>query len=57
MPVSLFLATKWEAFKSRGNDPRMSPDFEDIIYVIDNNQEVIEDIIQTDMYVQDFLKK
>ncbi|MCF8307959.1 MAG: hypothetical protein K9I68_03025 [Bacteroidales bacterium] len=32
LPVSYFLATKWEAYKSRGDEPRMSYDFEDIIY-------------------------
>lgn len=44
LPVSLFLATKWEAFNSRGSDPRYSHDFEDIIYVLDNNEEVVSDI-------------
>jgi hypothetical protein len=56
LPVSLFLATKWEAFKGRGNDPRMSHDFEDIIYIIDNNLLVVEDIKQADINVQIFLK-
>lgn len=56
LPVSLFLATKWETFKSRGNDPRTSHDFEDIIYVIDNNQEVVKDILNADQKVQEFLK-
>ncbi len=55
LPVSIFLATKWEAFKSRGNDPRTSPDFEDIIYVIDNNLELLVDIENADKKVQDFL--
>lgn len=32
-----FLASKWEAFKSRGaNDYRTSKDFEDIVYVLEN---------------------
>lgn len=44
LPVSLFLATKWEAFNRRGSDPRYSHDFEDIIYVLDNNEEVVSDI-------------
>ena len=44
LPVSLFLATKWEAFNSRGSDPRYSHDFEDIMYVLDNNEEVVSDI-------------
>lgn len=56
LPVSLFLATKWEAFKSRGRDPRMSHDFEDIIYVIDNNLNVVDDVINADNDVQMFLK-
>lgn len=57
LPVSLFLATKWEAFKSRGKDPRTSHDFEDIIYIIDNNLEVVEDIRNANKDVQDFLKE
>ena len=57
LPVSLFLATKWEAFKSRGSDPRTSHDFEDIIYIIDNNKEVVEDVRNANNDVQDFLKE
>lgn len=43
LPVAVFLATKWEAFKDRGSDPRWSHDFEDIIYILDNNVALIED--------------
>jgi predicted nucleotidyltransferase len=57
LPVSLFLATKWEAYKSRGNDPRTSHDFEDIIYIIDNNLNVVENIREADNDVQGFLKE
>ena len=57
LPVSLFLATKWEAYNSRGNDPRISQDFEDIIYIIDNNLDVVNDIKSADMEVRSFLKK
>ena len=57
LPVSLFLATKWEAFKSRGNDPRMSHDFEDIVYIIDNNLNLVDDIIDADEEVRVFLKE
>ncbi|NQX98954.1 MAG: nucleotidyl transferase AbiEii/AbiGii toxin family protein [Flavobacteriales bacterium] len=56
LPVSLFLATKWEAYNSRGSDPRMSHDFEDIIYVIDNNIGLIDDVTKADKNVQRFLK-
>lgn len=57
LPVSLFLATKWEAYKSRGSDPRTSHDFEDIIYILDNNPELIEDIRNANIDVQKFLKE
>jgi len=56
LPVSLFLATKWEAFESRGTDPRMSHDFEDIIYVIDNNLELLNDVKKAEIKVQKYLK-
>ncbi|MGC9338004.1 MAG: hypothetical protein ACP5EQ_07970 [Candidatus Cloacimonadia bacterium] len=56
LPVSLFLASKWEAYKSRGSDPRMSHDFEDIIYVIENNKELVEDVRNAGADVHDFLK-
>lgn len=37
MPLSYFLASKFVAHSDRGgNDPRMSHDFEDIIYILDN---------------------
>lgn len=57
LPVSLFAATKWEAFKSRGNDPRMSHDFEDLIYIIDNNIDFAKDVKAASNDVQIFLKK
>jgi len=57
LPVSMFLATKWEAYRNRGGDPRMSHDFEDIIYIIDNNLNLIDDVISADKDVQSFLKE
>ena len=57
LPVSLFLATKWEACKNRGNDFRISPDFEDIIYIIDNNLNVVNDTKAADKKVRDYLKE
>jgi predicted nucleotidyltransferase len=57
LPVSIFLATKWEAFKNRGTDPRTSHDFEDIIYVIDNNLSLVADVAMADKKVQIFLKE
>ncbi|QJP34329.1 hypothetical protein F0365_07930 [Nonlabens sp. Ci31] len=57
LPVSLFLATKWEAFKSRGSDPRYSHDFEDIIYVFDNNREIVPDTMTATAALQETLKE
>ncbi|MDR9487472.1 hypothetical protein [Salibacter sp.] len=48
LPLPFYIATKWEAYKSRGKDPRMSHDLEDIIYVIDNNKNVIEHFDESD---------
>lgn len=57
LPVNYYLATKWEAHKSRGgSDPRMSHDFEDVIYIIDNNIEVVEHIKNSDVLLLDFLR-
>lgn len=56
LPVSLFLATKWEAYKSRGGDPRLSHDFEDIIYIVDNNLNLVDDVILAEKEVQRFLQ-
>lgn len=58
LPVSYFLATKFEAFKSRGkNDPFVSHDFEDIIYVLDNNFEVVNIIKEGDENLINFMKE
>lgn len=55
LPVSLYLTTKWEAFNNRGGDPRMSHDFEDIIYVIDNNLELVDDTMRAEEPVRKLL--
>jgi hypothetical protein len=44
LPAPCYLATKFEAFSSRGKDYRTSHDFEDIIYVIDNRTSIVEEI-------------
>jgi predicted nucleotidyltransferase len=56
LPVSYYLATKWEAFRNRGFDYRLSPDFEDIVYILDNNSTVVEDIFVAEKEVRQFLK-
>lgn len=52
-----YLATKFEAFNSRGTDYRTSHDIEDIIYVLDNRTTIVEEIMVTDLRIQEFLKE
>ena len=52
-----FVATKLEAFKSRGkSDGRTSHDFEDIIYVIENRQVIWEEINNAEAGIKEYLK-
>lgn len=53
---AIFIATKFEAFKNRGRDYRTSHDIEDIIFVLQNNEEIVEDIANTHGEVITFLK-
>jgi predicted nucleotidyltransferase len=57
LPLPYFLATKFSAFNSRGNnEPRTSHDFEDIVYIIDNRTDLIEQILKANNDVKPFLK-
>ncbi|CAN5517011.1 hypothetical protein BH09BAC4_BH09BAC4_33460 [soil metagenome] len=53
-----FIATKLEAFNSfrHGEDARGNPDFEDIIYVFDNRNELLEEINQSLNSVRSYLQ-
>ena len=50
-----FLATKFEAFNNRGNEYRLSHDFEDIIYVIDNRTSIVNEVLLADKIVKTFI--
>jgi len=51
-----FLATKLEAFHSRGGDYRTSHDFEDVVYVIDNRISIADEILEADETVRKFIQ-
>lgn len=52
-----FIATKLEAFKGRGNnDGRTSHDFEDIIYVLENRQNIWTELNAIDTELKEYLK-
>lgn len=57
LPFTYFLATKFSAFTSRGGrDPRMSHDFEDIVYLLNYTLNFKEEIINsTDEDVKQYL--
>lgn len=57
LSVGCFLASKFEAFKDRGRDYRLSHDFEDIIYILDNRASIIADIAKEPKSIQQFLKE
>jgi hypothetical protein len=51
-----FLATKLEAFEQRGaGDYRASPDFEDIMYVLDNRMCIVDELSLADEAVRQFI--
>lgn len=55
--VPYFLATKFSAFHDRGNDPRTSTDFEDIVYVLDSRLNIVDEIRSAPSNVRDYLKE
>lgn len=52
-----FIATKFEAFRSRGTDYRTSHDFEDVIYIIDNRTSIVEEVLQADAVVRQYIRE
>jgi len=52
-----FIASKIEAYKSRGNnDMRTSPDFEDLIYVMDNRNEIADELRHAEDKLKNYVK-
>lgn len=52
----LFLCAKIEAYMQRGSDDkRISQDFEDIVYIIENRRELIDEIDQCDQKVKSYI--
>lgn len=55
LPVAYFLASKFSAIHGRGDDPRTSHDFEDIVYILNNRVHVVEDILDSPVNVKMYL--
>ncbi len=57
-PVTYFIASKLEAFKSRGgNDGRTSSDFEDIIYVLNYRAGIWKEFREASKKIKAYLKE
>jgi len=52
-----YLATKFEAFNSRGKDYRTGHDIEDIITILDNRTSIVQEVRQAQENILDFLKE
>ncbi len=52
-----YLATKFEAFNSRGSDYRTSHDIEDIINILDNRTTIVREIRTTDQRIKAFIQE
>jgi len=57
LTLPYFLATKFEAFKSRGGDMRTSKDFEDIVFVLDSHLGSEEELKGALLDVREYLRK
>jgi predicted nucleotidyltransferase len=56
--IPYFLATKIEAFKGRGgNDYRTSSDFEDIVFVLENNGSIAQQLAETIGAIRHYLQE
>lgn len=56
-PVEYFITSKFEAFKDRGkNNLILSQDFEDIVYIFDGKDSVLQDVISSEQNVKNYLK-
>ncbi|PCI07300.1 MAG: hypothetical protein COB73_08525 [Flavobacteriaceae bacterium] len=51
-----YLATKFEAFSSRGKDYRTSHDMEDIIYILDNRIDIVSEIENSPKEIKGFIQ-
>ncbi|MCU0373113.1 MAG: hypothetical protein MUE56_07710 [Ignavibacteria bacterium] len=55
-PPVYFLASKLDAFRDRGRkDIRLSSDFEDVVYILDSRKEIINEILNSEDSVRNYI--
>lgn len=58
LPFPYMLATKFAAWRSRGgSDPRLSHDFEDLIYLTNNRLRLVEEVMTADEPIRRYLQQ
>lgn len=58
LSLPYFIAAKWDAFQSRGGgDPRLSHDFEDIAWLLDQVEELPQLVEQADPLIRYHLQE
>jgi hypothetical protein len=53
--ISYFLATKFNAYHDRDEDPRLSKHFEDIIYLLDNRRSLVKELNECSGEIKEYL--
>lgn len=54
--ASYFIASKIEAFRDKGNNElKVSRDFEDIVFIIDHREKIIDEIAQANKRVKQYI--
>jgi hypothetical protein len=57
LSLPYFLASKVSAFRGRGwSEPRISKDFEDIVYILNYSSTLKDQILRSDVLVKDYLR-
>jgi len=58
LPPGYFIATKIEAFKNRGHgDGRLSHDFEELIFMLDNRDSIWDEIKGADQFLRNYISE
>jgi len=57
LSLPYFIASKLTAFRSRAKDPRTSHDLEDVVYILDNRDDITEQLLSAPEDVKSYLYK
>lgn len=55
LPLGYYLASKLDAYQDRGEDPRTSHDFEDLVYLINHTSTFVKEILRAKGELREYL--